>query len=115
MTDQTTITLRALEGAPSPPLSDPAVRRTVLSAARALAERNGVKILSLDAKNDHLTATLESPRLVAIGFAAELRRITTAWYRHRTGIDHLWGDPRSDEDDPPDDWLLPDDPPTTSQ
>ena len=115
MTEQTTITLRALDGAPSPPLSDPTVRRTVLSAATALAERNGVKILTLDATNDALTTTLEAPRLVAIGFAAELRRITTAWYRHRTGIDHLWGEPRSDEDDPPDDWLLPDNPPPESQ
>ena len=115
VTEQTTITLRALDGAPSPPLSDPTVRRTVLSAATALAERNGVKILTLDATNDALTTTLEAPRLVAIGFAAELRRITTAWYRHRTGIDHLWGEPRSDEDDPPDDWLLPDNPPPESQ
>lgn len=105
MNGPTTITLRALSDAPTPPLSDQTVRRTVLSAARALAERNGVTLISLDARSDHLTATLDAPRLVAIGFAAELRRITTWWYRKRTGIDHLWGEARTDDQDPPDDWL----------
>jgi hypothetical protein len=96
----TTVTLRALDG---DPLGDAMVLRTVVAAAHAIAERNAVTIERLETGPGHVTATVGVSRLAAIGFAAELRRVTTEWYRHKTGRDHLWGEPRSegeDEDDP---------------
>ena len=96
MTDhpRTTITLRARSGTP---LEDDQTRRTVEAVARAIAERHGVTLVRLAADSDRITATLALGRLAAIGFAAELRRLTTAWYREHTGIDHLWGDPDDGE------------------
>lgn len=97
MTDplRTTITLHARSG---DPLEDDQTRRTVEAVARAIAERHGVTVVRLDAEPDRITATLALGRLAAIGFAAELRRLTTAWYREHTGIDHLWGDPGDGDD-----------------
>ena len=100
-TDRTTITLHARSGAP---LEDDETRRMVEATARAIAERHGVNLIRLVTEDDRITATLTLPRLAAIGFAAELRRITTSWYREHTGIDHLWGhegDPEPDSDDHP--------------
>lgn len=97
-----TVVLRALDGRP---LADPEVRRVVLAAARALAERHGVTLERLDARPDHLRATLRTSRLAAVGFAAELRRLTAAWHQRRTGQPHLWGEPRTDPPDEPNDWL----------
>lgn len=94
--DRSTITLHARHGAP---LEDDLIRRTVEATARAIAERHGVRVIRLDAAPDRITATLDVPRLAAIGFAAELRRLSTAWYREHTGIDHLWGDPRPEDND----------------
>jgi hypothetical protein len=99
----TTVTLRALEGEP---LADEMVRRTVVAAAHAIAERNGVRLLRLDADPARVTATLETPRLAAIGFAAELRRVTTEWYRRRSGAPTLWGEPATDGDGPEDPYGL---------
>jgi len=93
--DRTTITLHARSGAP---LEDDETRRMVEATARAIAERHGVAILRLSTDDDRITATLDLPRLAAIGFAAELRRITTNWYREHSGIDHLWG--RDSETEP---------------
>ncbi|MCA9310823.1 MAG: hypothetical protein KDA21_06430, partial [Phycisphaerales bacterium] len=88
-----TITLRARLGAP---LKDPDVHRNVVAAAHALAERIGIPILHLQAGEDALTVTLQTSRIGAVGFAAELRRITNAWYtRHHDAS--LWGaDPGED-------------------
>lgn len=101
--DLSSITLRALEGAP---LSDEATRRTVVAAARALAERHGVELLRVDSSDDRLTVTLRVHRLGAIGFAAELRRLTEAWHKAHAGGRTLWGEPRiePEEDDPADWW-----------
>lgn len=101
--ESTSITLRALEGAP---LADEATRRTVLAAAHALAERHGVDLVSIETNPDRLTVTLQLHRLGAIGFAAELRRLTEAWHKAHTGGKTLWGEPRvePDEDDPADWW-----------
>lgn len=85
----TRITLSALEGTP---LQHEMVQRMVLATAEALAERQGVKILRLEADESSVTATLAADRIVAIGFAAELRRLTTNWYRHKFGVETLWGD-----------------------
>lgn len=86
----TAITLRALRGEP---LSDPAVRDMVVAAAHALAERTGITILDLRAEPDRVTITLEALRVVALGFAAELRRSTTAWYTRKYDVGTLWGEP----------------------
>ena len=93
---ETTITLRALSGTP---LADTAIRRTVQATARAIAERTGVELVSLEISNDRVKATLQASRLAGIGFAAELRRITTNWHQARTGQSHLWGEPTTDDGD----------------
>ncbi|MDX2117171.1 MAG: hypothetical protein SFY96_03200 [Planctomycetota bacterium] len=84
----TRVRLRALQGEP---LADPRIRSTVVAAAEALAERTGVKVLQLDVDNASLTAVLDVDRLGAIGFAAELRRVTSAWYAARHPGEELWG------------------------
>lgn len=100
-----TVVLRALEGSP---MRDPQVRRIVESMAHAIAERNGVHLVELRVADDHVLATLEVNRLAALGFAAELRRLTTAWHRAREpDAPPLWGDPRSEppeEEDEADWW-----------
>ena len=40
---------------------------------------------------------LATGRIQAIGFAAELRRLTTAWYAHKFGVGELWGEVRPGE------------------
>jgi len=92
-TERTTIALHARDGAP---LEDDQTRRMVEATARAIAERHGVALVRLSTEPDRITATLALGRLAAIGFAAELRRLTTAWYREHAGVDHLWGDPGGD-------------------
>lgn len=90
---RSSVTLRALFGAP---LSDDGVRGTVVASANAIGERIGVPIVRIEATDDSVTATLDADRLIAIGFAAELRRVTNAWYRSKFGAD-LWGpDPEAD-------------------
>lgn len=99
-----TVVLRALEGAP---LRDGAIRSIVVATAHAIAERNGVEIVRLEVGDDRVCATLNVHRLAALGFAAELRRLTTNWHRSRHGeTAHLWGEPRTEpeEDDPADWW-----------
>lgn len=88
----TRITLSALEGTP---LQHEMVQRMVLATAEALAERQGVNVLSIEADESSVTAVLAADRIVAIGFAAELRRLTTNWYRHKFGVETLWGEPRT--------------------
>ena len=84
----TSVTLRAAIGYP---LADDRVRETVVSAARALAERQGVELVRLDVGGDQVTATLVGSEIVGVGFAAELRRTTEAWYTNHTGALSLWG------------------------
>lgn len=86
----TEITLRALEGRP---LEDERVRSMVEATAHAIAERQGVKVLKLIASPDRITARLNVGRIAAMGFAAELRRLTTNWYTQKFGERTLWGEP----------------------
>lgn len=88
----TRITLRALEGTP---LQHENIRTMVVATAQALAERQGLRILEINADESSVTATVDADRIVAIGFAAELRRLTTSWYRHKFGVDTLWGEPQT--------------------
>lgn len=85
---RSSVRLRAKAG---PMLTDPALREQVLAAARALAERTGVEVVHLTADPSSVEATLVGDELVAVGFAAELRRTTEHWYRSRTGAS-LWGE-----------------------
>jgi len=87
------IVLRALAGEP---LRQDRVRAMVIAAARGLAEREGVDLVAVDADPDRVTLILRTDRIVALGFAAELRRGTDAWYRGRFGTS-LWGDPPTEE------------------
>jgi allophanate hydrolase subunit 1 len=86
----TEVTLRALEGQP---LEDLRVRDMVEATARAIAERQGVEVLDLHAAPDRITVTLKTGRIESLGFAAELRRLTTRWYTQKFGERTLWGEP----------------------
>lgn len=105
-TPHSTISLRALEGTP---LTDEKVRRIVEATARAIAERHNVELVSMETRPDRVTVTLAAHRLAAIGFIAELRRLTTAWYHTDHPGEYLWGDAHGHnqddgEDDDPADW-----------
>lgn len=84
------ITLRALSGEP---LRDQRIRDMVMATAQAIAERQGVSLMELTAAPDRITAKLNTGRIQAIGFAAELRRLTTRWYTQKYGAATLWGEP----------------------
>lgn len=87
-----TVTLRAVPGARVPaPLRDESVRGVVRATAQAIAERMGVPLVGVEASEDAIVATLDAPQVVAIGFAAELRRLTDAWHEERYGSP-LWGE-----------------------
>ena len=91
-TERTTVTLRALEGTP---LAHDSIREMVVATALAIAERQGIGIDPPDAGVDRITVTLHAGQLEAMGFAAELRRLTTSWYAHKFGVETLWGDQRT--------------------
>lgn len=88
------ITLRALEGQP---LDDDSVRGMVVATAHAIAERQGVTVMEVQTKPDRITVTLDVRRIAAMGFAAELRRLTTRWYTQKFGAATLWGEPPVEE------------------
>lgn len=85
-----------------PRLRDPKVRSTVESTANAIAERTGVPILAIHLSDDSVEVVLGCDEVAALGFAAELRRLTEAWHqsKHHTT---LWGDPPPEEGD---EWKL---------
>ena len=94
-TDTTKITLRAHYG---DPLTNPETKGIVTSTAHAIAERIGVPVIKISTTPDALHATLACNRVAAIGFAAELRRLTEQWYRSKYDIT-LWGETPHDEGD----------------
>lgn len=81
------ITLRARSGTP---LADHRVRDMVVAAAHALAERHGVETIDVVASPDALECRLRGSQIVALGFAAELRRTTESWYEHTHPGATLW-------------------------
>jgi hypothetical protein len=85
-----TITLHA-EGSP---LADERVQGSIVAAAHALAERFGIEVVSLATTTDSIEVTLGADEVTAVGFAAELRRSTNAWYLPRHGGQSLWISPR---------------------
>lgn len=100
-----TVHLRALAGAP---LADPAVRGTVEAVAHAIAERTGVRLLAITCDADAVRVTLATHRLAALGFIAELRRLSNRWHAARHGGALLWPALLTDgpDDAGPDDDIL---------
>jgi hypothetical protein len=91
-----TVTLRALEGEP---LADPMLRDTVRAACEGIAERIGIRLGPIDIEPDAIRIEIDGTRLEALGLAAELRRVTNAWHRARTGGRSLWGEAPDDPGD----------------
>ncbi len=73
-------------------LDDQRIAATVRSSAEALAERTGIRLLSVSIEDDRAEIELEGSEFVAVGFAAELRRLTNAWHR-RQFDSSLWPAP----------------------
>ena len=89
----TAVRLRANTGYP---LADERVRETVVATANAIAERTGIAIDSIDADGDSVVVEIRADQLAAVGFLAELRRLTNTWYE-RKYEQSLWGEPPEDE------------------
>jgi len=81
------ITLRARVGAS---LATERVRDMVVAAAPALAERHGVDVIDVVASADAVECRIRGSQIVALGFAAELRRTTESWYEHTHDGAMLW-------------------------
>jgi allophanate hydrolase subunit 1 len=79
------------------PLADDRVAATVEAVAHAIAERTGVPVIDLSSSPASITVTLQAPRLAAIGFAAELRRVTNRWHQEKHG-GPLWREPETPDD-----------------
>ncbi len=88
-----TMRLTAREGSP---LADPRTRATVIATASAIAERTGITLSAIHAEDTSITVTLLTDRIAGLGFLAELRRTTNAWYASRNTGQSLWGDPPTD-------------------
>ncbi len=74
------------------------VADTVISTARALAERHGTRLVSIGIRDGQLDARLVTSRLAAVGFMSEVRRTTNDWARSHKGRP-IWPDgPRPDSD-----------------
>ncbi|MFM7799031.1 MAG: D-glycero-alpha-D-manno-heptose-1,7-bisphosphate 7-phosphatase [Planctomycetota bacterium] len=71
-------------------LHETRLRTAITAAAEGLAERTGVRLRGLDWNTHGLTATVEGGEIVALGFAAELRRTTDRWWRGHAGSGPLW-------------------------
>jgi hypothetical protein len=93
---QCSITLRALHGRP---LAEDSIRSMVVATAHAIAERHGVGVLNVQTIDDAITVTLNTGRIEAMGFAAELRRLTTRWYTQKYDEPTLWGEPIDEGDE----------------
>lgn len=91
----TSITLRALEGTP---LADANIRDLVVATANSIGERNNVTVNAIRTDGESITLELVAPKLIALGFAVELRRVTDRWFRNKTGRT-LWGEPRTSRDE----------------
>jgi D-glycero-D-manno-heptose 1,7-bisphosphate phosphatase len=84
-----TVRLRALDGTP---MRDAKVRATVMSTAAAIAERTGIALLAIEADDRSVTVTIDADRIAGLGFLAEVRRLTGAWYAGKHGGASLWGE-----------------------
>ncbi len=64
-------------------------RETVRVAAHALAEREGVHLAQITIDESGVAFDVVGAEIVALGFAAELRRTTSHWAQSK-GVDPLW-------------------------
>ena len=95
------ITLRALEGEP---LADEALEEMIVATARAIAERQGFAVLAVATTPDSITVKIRTGRIQAMGYAVELRRLTTNWYTRKYGERTLWGEPPAGDAEPGEGW-----------
>ncbi|MFG0331044.1 MAG: hypothetical protein ACF8PN_14230 [Phycisphaerales bacterium] len=63
----------------------------IIATAHAIAERQGVQVISVDADNQSVTVRIRGSKIEALGLIAELRQLTTNWFRHKFDGDELWG------------------------
>ncbi len=70
-------------------LADEQTRETIATVAHALAEREGVRVARIAVDATGIELEVVGCEIVAVGFAAELRRTTNDWARSR-GIGPLW-------------------------
>jgi len=91
--DSRTVRINALSGKP---LADHAVLSSVVAAAHALAERSGIRIVYLSTGDDFIEVDLVAEEVVAVGFAAELRRITNKWFEEKFRAGPMWGTRRAE-------------------
>ncbi len=87
--ERASLSLRAEQPAA---LADAGIRATVQASAEALAERTGIRLLDISIEDGLLKIELEGSEFVAVGFAAELRRLTNAWHRRQFDC-VLWPEP----------------------
>ncbi|MFK7959992.1 MAG: hypothetical protein AB8G96_05645 [Phycisphaerales bacterium] len=88
------VVLRAKFGAP---LADHAIRDLVAATALAIGERHGVPVEVLMTDDESIGLRVGGGDLVAIGLAAELRRLTDRWHHRRYGTP-LWRAPWEPDD-----------------
>lgn len=87
-TDHATFRLTPTEGLS---IDEPAALRTIQAAALAIAERTGIKLIAIEVTPAGVTGELDGDELLAVAFAAELRRTTESWYAARHPGESLWG------------------------
>lgn len=95
--EHSTVRLTATHGTP---LAEGKVRATVVATAHAIAERAGVPIVHIDADGQSVQVTLACGEVESVGFAAELRRLTNAWYVGKFNAGPLWGSGTDGDDTP---------------
>ena len=71
-------------------LNDKVLRSAITTAAESLAERSGVRLVSLEWSRQAVTSTVQGGELIALGLAAELRRTTDRWWQVHGGSTPLW-------------------------
>ena len=87
---QVEVGMVTLHAAPAVDLREPRLREAISAAAEGLAERTGVRLAGLDWNTHSVTAAIEGGEIVALGFAAELRRTADGWWRAHGGSGPLW-------------------------
>lgn len=70
-------------------LADAQTRDVIQAAAHALAQREGVRVARLEVNESGVELEIVGSDIIALGFAAELRRNTNHW-AHSRGADPLW-------------------------
>ena len=80
---------------PDADLEDDRLRETIVAAAKAIAERTGVRLVDCRVSGGRLELAVEGSSMLAVGLAAELRRTTDRWHLDREGT-HLWVAPEED-------------------